>query len=197
MKSKFLIFDTNHHAGYETMDIKDGKVSKDDKEWIVDKAKPVLLEKAGFFSRFLGASLMPLYLLKWNILLPVDYELKETKMKFDELLNSANLTDGMKKELQDILKKDEKVKDSTWVLKELVAMDVKFPRADAKENEFAVTPEFLKSTADMRFLKNMKNYAGGEGGSRLSRKRIMDILFIGGMILLVFVSLAITGVIHA
>jgi hypothetical protein len=195
MKSKFLVFETNHHAQYMSEEVKNGGVSIGDKEWFVDKAKPILLEKKGFFSRWFGGeAFTPLYFLKWNILLPVDWEYKEKKMKFNELLASVK-DEETRKKLEEIAKEDDKVKDSTWMLKELVPVSVLFPKADAKEDEFAVTPEFIKSTADMRFLKNMKNYAGGEGGSKFTKKRIMDILFVGGMIVLVFVSLAITGVI--
>lgn len=194
MKSKFLVFETNHHAQYMNEEVKDGSVSIGEKEWFVDKAKPILLAKKGFFSRWFGGeSFSPLYFLKWNILLPVDWEYKEKKVKFNELLASVK-DEETRKKLEEISKEDDKVKDSTWMIKELVPVSVLFPKADAKEDEFAVTPEFIKSTADMRFLKNMKNYAGGES-SKFNKKRLMDILFIGGMILLVFVSLAMTGVI--
>lgn len=193
MRNKFLIFDTNHHAEFCTKEVKDGKITINDKEWVVDKAKPLLIPKGGFLSRFFGDSIMPLYLLKWNILLPVDFEIQSKKMKYDEMLSLVK-DEELKEKLSNLAKEDVKVKDSTWELKTLDAMDVKFPRADAKENDFAITPEFLKSTSDMRFLKNMKNYASGEG-TKFNKKRIMDIAFIGGMIIFVFISMAITGVI--
>lgn len=42
--------------------------------------------------------------------------------------------------------------------KELVPFEIKFG-----DEEGQISPELLRSTADMRFLKNMKSYAGGKG----------------------------------
>jgi len=193
MKNKYLIFDTNHHATFDTLEVKNGKTVTEDKEWMIDKAKPILLAKRNIFSRFLGESLTPLYLLKWNVLLPVDFEIKEKKLKYNEMLDAVKDED-LKRKLKALSDEDTKVQESTWIFRELVAMSVVFPKAEAKEDEFAVTPEFIKSTVDFRFLKNMKNYAGGEGGGKFNKRRLIDIAFIGGMIMVIFIGLSVTGI---
>lgn len=101
------------------------------KEWIVDKARPFQLKTA------LGVR--PLYLLKWNSLAPMNFEIKENTKTY------TRMVDG----------KEETI---TVAEKELKEVDPKF------DTSSKVTPEILKTTQDGRFLKHMKKYAGGAGG---------------------------------
>jgi hypothetical protein len=69
--AKFLLFETDYTVKLKKGKIKDGKVTIDKKEFIVDKAKPLQMMKA-FGSQ-------PLYLIKWNSLTPIYPNVKEEK----------------------------------------------------------------------------------------------------------------------
>ena len=51
----------------KNLKVKNGKVSYKDKEWYVDRTKPMTLQSAFGSNR-------PLYLLKWNTVIPMDFD---------------------------------------------------------------------------------------------------------------------------
>jgi hypothetical protein len=131
MRSEFLIFDTDFTAQLKKANVKDGKVVIGNKEFLTDKAHP--------FSLKTFAGTRPLYLLKWNALEPMKFEVKEAEEAY------IRTVDG----------KEEKI---TVVKKDLVPVDPKF------DEKSKIIPEILKTTQDSRFLKAMKRYAGGKAG---------------------------------
>jgi hypothetical protein len=187
--AKQLLFDSDFTAEYKGEDIKDGSITIDKLEFMVGKAKPLLVKKKGFLSRFLGTSATPLYLLKWNILLPAHFKVDEKKGKLNVLKDKIQSED-LKKDIEKKIEKDKSLGDREFVFRELVPMDVEFPVNKPDEKGNYLTPEMLRSTVDMRFLKGLKDYAAPKG-----KKNFMNILFIGGIIIVVFVALAMTGVI--
>ena len=193
MKARHLIFHTDHTAEFVDGEVADGSMSNQDKEFIMDKAKPILIKKRGLFGRFFAGH-YPLYMLKWNILLPAQMEVREKIGKLDELLDGIE-SPKMKKKMEKMMKNDEtfkQYKDQKFIFRELVPMPVAFPKPDVGEGKSLITPEMLQSTHDMRFLRNFKKYAGAGGG--MNKKRIFDFLFIGGMIFAVLIALSMTGV---
>lgn len=189
--AKQLIFDTGFTAEFSNKEITDGSIMTEDKEFIVDNARPIMLKKRGFFSRFFGTSLVPLYLLKWNVLVPAGFDVEKKFGSLEDLVEELD-DKKIKSRIKKILKVDKKLAKRSYIFKELKPLELKFPKVDVKEGESVITPEILRTTHDMRFLKNFKKYAGGE---KMSKKRIMDILFIGGMVVFLFIALALGGVI--
>lgn len=119
-----IIFDTDFTAMIKVLKVKNGKVAYKDKEWYVDRTKPMTLQSAFGSNR-------PLYLLKWNTVIPMDFDVtnKTTTLVNPETGENLLLTE-----------KNLKIIDNPeWV------HDKKLP-----------PPEALKMTADMRFLKQMK-----------------------------------------
>lgn len=128
--------------------IKDGKVTLKDGEHIVDKTHPFLL-KAGLSSK-------PLYLMKWNSLYPMTFEIKD---KTTTLKNEAT------------------GESFTMTQKELVPVDPKFYEGKGEgDKSLQYNPKVLKDTQDQRFLRGMTKYAGGGGGG-IDAKTIMTIIF--------------------
>jgi hypothetical protein len=149
MRSTFLFFDTDFTAEFVRAKIKNGKVLLKDGEHIVDKTKPFMLKST--------LAPRPLYLMKWNSVYPMTFEVKETIQ---------------------ILKDVETGKEFQLSKKELVPADTSF----YEKGGAGYSPEILKTTGDVRFLKGMKKYSEGKG---MEAKSIITIilfivLIIGG-----------------
>lgn len=184
-----MLFDTEFTAEYKSEEIKDGSITIDKLEFIVDKAKPFLIKKKGFLSKFFGTSVTPLYFLKWNILLPAHFKVEEKKGKLS-ILKDKIQSEDVKKEIEKKIEKDKSLGDREFVFRELVPLAVKFPVTVPDKDGNYLTPEMLRSTVDMRFLKALKDYSTPK-----SKRGFMNILVIGGIIMVVFVALAMSGVI--
>ena len=61
-KSLFLLLKANNHGKMVSAEIHDGTVVIEDKQFMVDTANPILLEK--------GFGVKPLYILKWSSTVP-------------------------------------------------------------------------------------------------------------------------------
>jgi hypothetical protein len=133
MKSAFLFFDTNFTAKLVKKKVKDGKVVIENGEYEVDKTAPFQLKS------FFGSC--PLYLMKWNSLYPMTFETKEEVSSDAQVIKS--IFDG---------------KHIQMARKELVPVKPEF----YEKGGIGYSPQALKTTADVRFLKGMKKY--GEGG---------------------------------
>ncbi|MFQ6119455.1 MAG: hypothetical protein ACE5KE_06170 [Methanosarcinales archaeon] len=190
MKAKQLIFNTDYTAEFFSKKVKNGAILTEDKEFVIDRAKPMMLKRNGFLSSIFGSKSIPFYLLKWNILVPAQFKAKVTEGKLKDLKGEIK-SKIFREKIEKKIKEDREFGEKNYIFKELVPLDLKFPKPDIKEGEALITPEILQSTIDMRFLKNFKTYADGGG---ISRKKIMDILFVAGMIMFLFVAMAIGGV---
>jgi hypothetical protein len=151
VKAKLLIFDTDFTAKEAVGEVKDGTVVLKDKEWLVDKTKPFIIKD------FLGRQ-MPLYLLKWNSVTPMNFE---TKVKR-------------------IAMKDESGKEYMVETEELVPIEPKF------DESIRVTPEILKMTRDTRFLKGMGKYASEPSFPDWLPKLIFIIIVLAGGFLIYY-----------
>jgi hypothetical protein len=142
MSNKGILLSTDFTGEEVKFDIKDGKTVINDKEFIVDRIKPI-----NIISKRLGREkITPFYILKWSKIEPANIELVETEVdghKYAEL-QSANI---------------------------LQTLEVTFP----DPTEDTVLPSMLQQTADMRFIKSLKKYAGEGtgGGKKLEFKRWM------------------------
>jgi len=169
-KGTFLILDTDWTGEIKDGDIVDGKVvlkrGKQTKEFILsiprmDKEKKEFFDdvKPIYFKGKLGGT-KPMYILKWNSLYPVAFELKEEFKTFVSPDTNESLT--MKIQSLEPIKPEFK---------------------DTK-----ILPEMLAETHDMRFLKHMKKYQTGGGG--VEAKGIIMfagiILLLGGIGYLVY-----------
>jgi hypothetical protein len=186
--AKQLLFDTEFTAEYKNQEIKDGSITIDKFEFIVDKAKPFLIKKKGFMSRFLGTPVTPLYFLKWNILLPAHFKVEEKKGKLKDLKDKIQ-SEEIKKDIDKKIEKDKSLGDREFIFRELVPLNVEFPVNKPDKDGNYLTPEMLRSTVDMRFLKNLKDYSTPK-----TKRGFMNIIFIGGIIMVVFVALAMSGI---
>lgn len=75
VKSAFLFFHSNYTTELKFADVKDGIARIENKELVVDKAKPLMLK-----TRF---STIPMYLFKWDSLIPIepkDFRIYETEI---------------------------------------------------------------------------------------------------------------------
>jgi hypothetical protein len=162
MKGTFIVFDTDFIGTLKTGDIRDGKVLIDEKEYILsipiedDKTGKIVWHDAHpirLRGRF-GAE-KPLWLLKWNSLFPVGFQVVKENKIFVNPENPNEVMNVDKKEIQ--------------------VLEPKF-------KETKLLPEILGSTHDLRFLKSMKKYAGGEGMNLKKMIPIFIVIFIVGII---------------
>jgi len=128
MRGAFLFLDTNWTAEIKRAKIKSGKVVLADGEHILDKTTPFQLKS------FFGTR--PLYLMKWNSLYPMTFEVQEKTSTFKDV---------------------ETGKEIQMTTKELVPVKTEF----YEKGGAGYSPEILKTTQDVRFLKGMKKYAEG------------------------------------
>jgi len=128
-----LLLDTDFIGEMKDIDICDGKVVIDDKEFFVEGVKPIAIKKRRGFK--------PFFIFKWDVLTPAKF------IKKEERISSASILSKFK------LKKGKVLENSDYIFKRLVNLSPEFD-----DKKYKVTPQLLKDTADMRFLKNMKKY---------------------------------------
>lgn len=169
MKEKALIFHTDWTAELKDIKINDGKAlikykePIGDKEFIVDQCRPVILKGEGLFNKN-----HVLYMLKWDKLRPMNLTLKQT-----------NEDDGFV---------EVGFKNNGNEVRETIVPFI--PDFGVQTGEFKdITPDLLRQTYDLRFLKHMKKYASEEkkGISFGSGKGIMIALI--GIIAFVLIFL--------
>jgi hypothetical protein len=186
-----MLFDTDFQTEIVDKEIKDGFVTIEEKEFFVDNAIPFMIKKEGLFGRFFGG-FTPLYILKWNVIIPVGFQLTSGRMKLHEMIN--NLQDeNLKEELSKTIKVRPEDAEKTVEIRTIESLDIKFPENDPEKK--VISPELLKSTVDMRFLKNFKKYAGGESGGGMNKRKLLDILFIAGIGFFIFFAIGFSGLI--
>lgn len=158
MKADAIIFDTDFVATRATIDVKDGFIRFQGKEWMADKARPFMV-KANAFGK-----VQPLYLLKWNSIEPLKYKVRSEAGEW----------------------KDEDAGDMVQFRRhELVSMseeDIKTLKHDK------YLPEMLRATVDMRFLKNMKLGTGDRDKPDLSGYAIYVIAIVGALLIMAFLN---------
>jgi hypothetical protein len=161
MKAAALIFDTDFTAEMHDVKLKDGKIQYADKEWVADKTTPFQL-KTSFGMR-------PLYLLKWNSLIPIEWAVVESEKKFT----------------------DEEGKTYGVAVKDIKPLDFK----EIKWEPSKVLPAILRQSGEMKFMRGLKG--GGEKGDIAETiGKILPIVIIGAVILLVAVVATQTNIMH-
>jgi len=136
--AKGLILNTDFTAEEVDLNIENGSAIVNDSEFIINDSQPILIKKKGKFVN-------PLYILKWDSLIPMKMAIEREVITKEELEKNYDLKGEI---------------ENSMVYKRLVPMDVKFIKTKPKSKigNVTVTPEMLKDTIDLRFLKGMKNY---------------------------------------
>jgi hypothetical protein len=142
MRAAFLLFDTDFTAQLVRKNIKNGKVVLKDGEHIVDKTKPLILQS--------GLGTRPLYLVKWNSIYPMTFELQE----------------------KTTVLRDEAGKEFKLISKELIPVKTEF----YEKGGAGYSPEILKTTQDVRFLKGLGKYSEGGRDMRTTMTWVLGIV---------------------
>jgi hypothetical protein len=182
IKARALFFHSPNEAEFKKVKIRSGTIIIDDKEWDVGKIKSINLKS--------GTGVRPLYLLKWNSLIPAQLEERVDEISYTPTGNIEN--DGKSYlKFWSRLKKSghtgKEIESNKWIYKRIASVPITFLKTK-------FSPELLHSTTDMRFLKNMKTYAQGKGGGGSTNILYLLGAFVIGLIWAV-VLLYITGVI--
>ena len=198
---KIFFFRTDFTGFMDDAEVRDGHLFYDmDKtttyEWVVTKTKPITYEEKGFMS----SKIVPMYFVKWDELLPINFQLesktytvtkKEITMK-EKGLRRFKISTLLKKRVSrdaqpDLDEQDNKL---TYKKRSIVTVPTKLAlkfNGATKLGENLITPEMLRSTLDMRFLKSMKEASlmGMKKTRKLSNVVLVIILaaFIIGFIL--------------
>jgi hypothetical protein len=152
VKARALFFHSPIEAEFKKIKIKDGTIVIDNKEWDVGKIRSINLKS--------GTGVRPLYLLKWNSLIPAQLEERTDEISYKPTGDVEN--DGKSylkfwKRLKKSGHTGKEIETNNWVYKRIASVPLTFLKTK-------FSPELLHATADMRFLKNMKTYAQGKGG---------------------------------
>lgn len=148
-KAVALIFDTDFTSEMRDVKVKDGKIVISDKEWVVDKTTP--------FQHKTAFGMRPLYMLKWNSLIPLEWNVVSEERTF---------TDD---------------KGNSYVVE---ARDIK--PVDYKEIKWEpskILPAMLRQTGEMKFLKNMKSGTEKPDITE-SLVKILPVIIIGAIVVL-------------
>lgn len=149
-KATALIFDTNFQGSIVDGEVSDGKflikTGKTYKEWILSipkvvkgddgKDKTEMIDVKPIMVKGKLGGVKPMYLLKWNSLYPVAFQVINQKKVYISPDTSDALTMDIK------------------MLEQIVP--------DFKDTK--ILPELLGETHDLRFLKGMKKYVSGDEG---------------------------------
>lgn len=134
-------------------------------EWIPKEIKPINFYRKGLISRY-----VPMFFVKWDEILPINFDVEEVKEDVDkkeymEMLQRQVVSETGKK-LDTIKKKlkrePDRILKKTLITRPYLAtdMDLNFQgrtKIKSKDGKIkTILPEMLRSTADMRFLKSMK-----------------------------------------
>jgi hypothetical protein len=158
-------------------------------EFFVDRTRPIKIFRNGLLSKEVN----DFYLFSWKSLTPLEFELRQELWKRDELyekMRNANYTEEEIERLQKDVDKKEKEGHNMdyFVFKTLEPIPV------TKEH-WAKTelPTIVRDTADMRFLKSLKQYMEGGKGGGLG-KGIIIIFAVVFMVLIVLYAMIQAGV---
>jgi len=103
----FIFFNSDYTLEIKEADVKDGKAVIGDKEYYVDKAKPLML-KTTFGSK-------PVYFVKWDSITPLNWTVKEKREKFSN--EKGEEIEVKRREIEFI---DPKFDDSKKILPEIL-----------------------------------------------------------------------------
>jgi hypothetical protein len=182
MKAEFLVMHTDFTADKKKSKVENGKAMIQDKEFILDKTQPIMV------NGLLGSS--PLYIVNWKSLLPVQFGVISSTVK--NVFHDGNkLRVKLSKEtVPDVLSAlkqgyidlslDEGQRFEVTEMKPMVIQE-KFHKTEL--------PQMLKYTADMRFLKTMGDIAGKKGKPELGKWMIV-LIIAGVMIVAIGLSVA-------
>lgn len=152
IKGRGLFFHTNFDAEFKKIKINDGSVIIDDKEFFVSDMKAINLKTS--------TGVKPLYLFRWDSLLPAGFFKKKETIEYaqtgDDKTDRRNYHKFYKK-LKSHGHKGKGIESNKFIYEGLSIVNPKFLKTK-------LSPSLLRETGDMRFLKNMKKYAGGEKG---------------------------------
>jgi hypothetical protein len=166
-----LIFSTDWTAEEKDIEIYDGKalVKFNDpigeKEFIIDQCRPILVKGKGLF----GKNKL-LYMLKWDKLRPCDFEVSKQLADGNEYIEVGFKPNG------------NEYRETLMPFNPAFGMQA----GDYKD----ITPDILRQTYDLRFLKHLKNYAGDEKKKLNMSGRT---IFLIGIFLFVFILVFIYG----
>jgi hypothetical protein len=176
---KVLFFGTNFSCYIDDAQVLDGNIliESGDKKYEFIAGRPVTFMQKSFMSK----SFIPLYLCKWDEIIPVNFELDESTkrvpheiMKSDDVLSRMKISNLIKKakkvtkrskneypELEIPEKQPTELQPDNYIYHKRnidivpTSIDLKFNGA-TKLKSGIITPEMLRSTLDMRFIKSMK-----------------------------------------
>lgn len=189
-KGKVLFFDTDYTAEFKDVEIKGGNIIVDNNtEHIIDNTTPIIL-KTGIISN------SPLYICKWNTLVPIQFKTVRKKMTPEEAETFAENNDFVR--IEHI---NQQTKGKGWLRRKLKERKNYYPTTnveyktpsmyeyrklemvDIDLEKIKISPALLKETNDLRFLKNMKKYAMGKDadGGGMSKGKVIA-LSIGSMV---------------
>jgi len=167
VKEQALIFHTDWTAEEKEIEIYNGKALVKyeepigDKEFIIDQCRPILVKGGGLFG---GNKL--LYLLKWDKLRPCGFELRKDLAQDSDYAEISINPNGSE------------------IRETLAPFNPTFGTQTGHFKD--ITPDVLRQTYDMRFLKHMKKYAGDEGkGFSLGKGKGIFMLLIFGVVFLI------------
>lgn len=173
IKEKALIFHTDFTAEERDIEIYNGigliKYGEPigDKEFIIDQCRPIIVNQEGGFFGKKGRKM--LYLLKWD-------RLKPCSMIIDH--KNPNGSDYIEVGFQP---------NGNEIRETLAPFDVGFGQ---QKGEFKdITPDIMRQTYDLRFLKHMKKYATEEPKKRFgfgSGKGVMALIIFVAVFLCTF-----------
>jgi hypothetical protein len=165
-KCKIFLFNTDFNGYIDNAELNNGHIFYDfeteDKQKILYEWDASKMQSINLFQKsLLGASYIPLYFVKWDEIVPLNFQVnqeekKMSKEEFDKLLSRGYLDNGgngkIPKKFKESRPTSVNVRKRTLVTEPL---DLNFS-GKAKMGKNYITPELLRSTADMRFIKSMK-----------------------------------------
>ena len=175
VKARILLLDTDYSGVITDCKVEGGSAFIGDYEFFVDKTKPLHI-----VSGLLGSTI-PMYIVKWSSVIPVNFELKEEKMigkSVKDMLKKKGIVNLKQKILREIENIKVKKDDGEYVkledVKKIISNDYKTPYDIIQDDgEYIVRylepmydmkfvkselPKILRDTFDMRFLKGLGSY---------------------------------------
>ena len=154
MNVRALIFDTNYIAEMKKAKLEEGFLKIGNMQIPVDKSRHFTLKRKIFH---LFTTTVPLFILKWNSIYPMEFEVAESK--------EATYVDESGREI-------------TLYRKELVPADIEF-----YEEKKKIYPELVKDVTEIKFLKRMKSYLEPRGRGELPILPLLLALILGAVIM--------------
>lgn len=160
INAKVLMLDTNYIGEIKKCKVVGGSLFIGDREYFVDDINPIQLK--GMFGS------IPLYICKWDSLIPANFVIKSEKKMIDEK------TESKIKSIGKIIRSKGNEK-----------LFAEFRELKSVEPVFMKTklPQLMRSTMDMRFLEQLSRYAG-ETKKKMDISKGMIIAFIVGTVLI-------------